>query len=76
MGKKEYYVWVGETLKVHRLRNNLTLEQVGLKLGVSTKQVQYWETAERKITVPTMVELCSIYGIDVNEFFTKSIEYL
>lgn len=72
----KYYTWVGNELKNYRLLKRLTLKDVAQRIGVSPKQVQNYENGENKLTVPTLIKLCRIYGVDHAEFITRSISYL
>ena len=71
-----YDKWVGNQLKHYRLKNNLTLEEVGLKIGRSKKQVQNYEIGESRLYLPLLIELCRIYDIDYRKLINESISYL
>jgi len=74
--KSKYYEWVGNELKNYRLLKRLTLKDVSERISVSPKQVQNYENGENKLTVPTLVKLCKIYGVDYSDFITRSIAYI
>ena len=73
---KIYDIWVGEQFKQFRKQNNLTLEQVGERLGKTKKQIQNYENGVSKIYMDTFFRLCNIYGVDANKFDLESINYL
>ncbi len=72
----KYYVWVGSKLKEFRLRNKLTLEEVGKRIGKTKKQVQFYEMGQTKLYLPTIIKLCNIYNVDYMKFIQASIHYL
>ena len=71
-----YDRWVGRRLKEYRLLNNLTLEEVGLKIGKTKKQVQNYELGASRLYLPQLIELCIIYNIDYKAFINESIKQL
>lgn len=73
---KIYDIWVGEQFKQFRKQSNLTLEQVGERLGKTKKQIQNYENGVSKIYMDTFFRLCNIYGVDANNFAIESINYL
>lgn len=73
---KNYYIWVGNQLKTFRKNNKLTLEEVGIKLGKTKKQIQNYENGHSRIYLDTIVELCKIYNVDYSKFVQESIKYL
>lgn len=73
---KIYDIWVGEQFKQFRKLSNLTLEQVGERLGKTKKQIQNYENGVSKIYMDTFFRLCNIYGVDANNFAIESINYL
>lgn len=59
---------LGEELKILREKNNLTLEEVGLKIGKTHKAVQLYETGMiKRINLEVIKDLCKVYGVTVGE---------
>lgn len=73
---KIYDIWVGKKFKNYRLQRDMTLEQVGERIGKTKKQVQNYENGVSRIHVDLFMRLCDIYGIDVNDFMHDSLAYL
>lgn len=63
---------LGEELKRLRLKNNLTLTAVGLRLGVTHKSVQFWEQGKNEISLTTILKLAKIYGVTVDEILDNA----
>lgn len=63
---KEELVKLGGVLKELRLKNNYTLEEVGNKLGVTHKSVQFWEQGVNEIKLAKFIMLCSIYNTTID----------
>lgn len=61
-------------LKSLRKINNLTLEEVGKKLGVSKATVQRYESGEIDIPYERICQLAEIYNIDPGYLFPDSSE--
>jgi transcriptional regulator with XRE-family HTH domain len=76
MNKDKYYLWVGKELKKYRKKNKLSLQDVADRIGVSFRQVKNYEDGVSKVTFPTMIELCELYGIDYRKFIEESIKQL
>lgn len=58
---------LGDKLRELRLKNNLTLEEVGKKIGKSFKSVQLYETGNTTISLDVFFSLCAIYGVKPGE---------
>jgi transcriptional regulator with XRE-family HTH domain len=68
--------WVGQQLKVYRLQNKLTLEEVGQRIGKTKKQVQNYEVGKTRLFLPLLIELCELYGVDYRRFIEEAIKQL
>ncbi len=65
----------GEYIKKLRTEAGLTLEELGLKLGVQRSAVQKWESGKVKnIKKATLKKLAEIFGVPLSSFFDE--EYL
>lgn len=62
-------VKIGEYITAKRKSLGLTQRQVAEKLGMSDKSVSKWERGICLPDVSVYMELCSILGITLNEFF-------
>ena len=55
--------YVGEAIKKERLRQNLTQEELGEKIGVKKSQISKIESGRQAITLPTMSRVFRALGI-------------
>ena len=53
---------IGETIKAERLRQNLTQEELGEKIGVKKSQISKLESGKCVITLPTMSRVFKALG--------------
>lgn len=53
-------------LKLLRLKNNLTQEQLGLKLHLSKTSISNYENEKRMISIDTLVAISMVYKVDLN----------
>lgn len=63
---------LGIVLKELRLQNDLTLEEVAEKLGVTHKAVQFWEQGFTEIKLTRLVQLASIYNSSVDDVLNRA----
>lgn len=61
---------VGNKIKQLRLRNDMTLEQLGERLGVSKAYVHHMENGNRKISLDFLEIVADIFDVEVYYFFT------
>lgn len=54
--------FVGEAIKAERLRQNLTQEELGAKVGVKKSQISKLENGKCIITLPTMSKVFKALG--------------
>lgn len=54
--------FVGEAIKAERLRQNLTQEELGAKVGVKKSQISKLESGKCIITLPTMSKVFKALG--------------
>ena len=55
--------YIGEAIKAERLRQNLTQEELGAKVGVKKSQISKLESGKCIITLPTMSKIFKALGL-------------
>ncbi len=58
---------LGEVLKDHRQRCQMTQEFVAENLGVSRQAVSKWETGAAEPSTSNLLALAKLYGVDAGE---------
>lgn len=58
---------LGEILKEHRTRCNMTQEMVAESLGVSRQAVGKWESGNSEPSTANLIALARLYGVTVDE---------
>lgn len=67
---------IGAKLRYFRIKNNMTLNEVGERLGMSGASISYYENGKRKLTPDLIVKLCKIYNImSVSAFYGDFAEF-
>lgn len=66
MNQKRIGIFIAECRK----EKKLTQEQLADKLGVTNRSVSRWENGKNMPDYSILKELCSILGIDINEFLS------
>ena len=61
------YNKIGRNMRTVRKSKKLTQEELGKVLGVSKTAIVNYESAQRKISLDTIVKLCKFYEISVND---------
>ncbi len=56
--------YIGEAIKAERLKQNLTQEELGAKVGVKKSQISKLESGKCIITLPTMSKVFKALGFD------------
>ena len=64
---------LGEVLKEHRLRCQMTQEFVAESLGVSRQAVSKWETGTADPTTSNLLALAKLFGVSAEELL-RSVE--
>lgn len=59
---------IGEKLKNYRLINDMTLEEVGDRIGYTKTGYRLFEIGERSIPIPVLIKVCKIYNVDYKDF--------
>ncbi|MCK8626658.1 helix-turn-helix transcriptional regulator [Apilactobacillus kunkeei] len=58
---------IGEKVKYYRLNNKMTQQELSNKINVSRKTVSSWENNRSKPDIQTIIDLSSLFHVDVNE---------
>ena len=64
---------LGEVLKAHRMRCQMTQEFVAESLGVSRQAVSKWETGTADPTTSNLLALAKLFGVSAEELL-RSVE--
>ncbi len=67
--QEEIFLKIGFKLRVLRRLNKLTLQNVAEFLGITSAQVQKYETAESRVSIPTLFKIAHFYKINTSFFF-------
>ena len=65
---------LGYALREYRVRHNMTQQQLGEKLGVSTNTIHLWETKVCKPSMGSLLLLSDLLEISLLEILSKSKE--
>ena len=66
-GKAETRRTLGEVLKAHRMRRQMTQEFVAEALGVSRQAVSKWETGTADPSTSNLLALAKLFGVPAEE---------
>lgn len=67
----------GGIIKKERERQQLTLEQLSKKCGVSKQNIYYYEIGRNRIKVDKYIKICNALDLDVNEILNMvALEYI
>ena len=61
------FLSIGEKVKYYRLNNKMTQQELSNKINVSRKTVSSWENNRSKPDIQTIIDLSSLFHVDVNE---------
>lgn len=61
------FLSIGEKVKYYRLNNKMTQQGLSNKINVSRKTVSSWENNRSKPDIQTIIDLSSLFHVDVNE---------
>lgn len=62
------YKAFGMFIRNAREKKGLTQHDVAVQLGISDSHYAYFESGQRKTTLPVALNLCTILGVDLNDF--------
>ena len=75
MGEKDMRERMAEMLKYHRIKADMTVYDVGEKVGKSGKTVDAWEHGRGQPDADMLLKLCSLYEVpSVGAFFGEDCE--
>ena len=60
---------IGKKIKDLRLEKELTQKELGRKIGVSQKAIDYWERDVYEPKVSSVIALVKYFNLDYDEFF-------
>lgn len=60
---------IGKELKILRIRNNYSVEEVADKLNVNRETIRRYENNSNGLSVERLEELLKFYNVSVNIFF-------
>lgn len=67
----------GFIIKKEREHQQLTLEDLSKKCGVSKQNIYYYEIGRNRIKVDKYIKICNALDLDVNEILNKvALEYI
>jgi len=66
-------VKIGRFIAACRKKANLTQMQLAEKLGITDRAISKWETGRSLPDSSIMLELCSIFGITVNDLLSGEV---
>ena len=61
-------------LKEHRLKQNLTQQQLADKVGLTRQAISHYENDIRNISLDILVSLAKILDITTDDLITKEVE--
>ena len=64
---------LGKKIKYYRKANNMSTEELGKAIGKSKATITRYENNEILLDILTVIEICNIFHIDLNDIFTKTM---
>lgn len=65
---------IGEKLRFFRLKNKMTLEEVGTRIGKTGSAISYYEAGKRVPAPDVLVKLCKLYNVSNVSVFYGDVE--
>lgn len=62
---------IGQKIKEIRLKNNLSQQRFGKKIGVSGKSISAYETGSIQPSQKVMDQISIVYGVNINQKIDK-----
>ena len=62
-------VQVGQTIRMLRLKQSMSQEQLANGIGVTFQQVQKYEKGSNRVSASRLVQIANVLGADVKVFF-------
>ncbi len=57
---------IGERIKKHRLKNNLTQKELSVQLGLTSKMISFYENDERTPPADILIKLSRIFAVSTD----------
>lgn len=67
---------IGKELKIARIRQSLTLENVAEQLNINRETLRRYENNATGLSVERLEEILNFYNMDKTIFFTNVCEYM
>lgn len=67
---------IGKELKITRIRNDLSLEEVADKLGINRETLRRYENNSSGLSIERLEELLNFYNIEKSIFFENVCAYI
>lgn len=68
--EEKYGFIIGEVIRRERNRKNLSLEDVGERMGLTRQAIHGWETGKRNINLSDFMSLCEVCSFDPVKLFS------
>lgn len=65
----DYIAWIAARLKAARAKAGITQEEVYNRTGIHIGRI---ESGRANVTVMTLLHICELYGITLQEFFAEN----
>ena len=66
---------IGMKLRTLRTQKRLTLSRLAVETGLSTALLSKLETDRMVPTLPTLANICRVYGVGLSYFFTETSKH-
>jgi transcriptional regulator with XRE-family HTH domain len=65
---------VGARIKNLRLRNKLSQSRLGEQIGVTYRQIHYYEKGTNRVSAARLAQLAKLFGVPVSAFYNEVTE--
>ncbi len=72
--QKKLYAVIGKNIREARKAANMVQADVAKLLGVTTQQVQKYETGKSSMYVHTLLDLSQIFNLSLEQLITESVQ--
>jgi transcriptional regulator with XRE-family HTH domain len=66
---------IGDNIRLYRERNNMSLEDLALKIRVGTSRVENYETGKQIPTKETLLKISTVLDIPASELIDSKTQY-
>lgn len=66
---------IGDNIRLYRERNNMSLEDLALKIRVGTSRVENYETGKQIPTKETLLKISTVLDIPASELIDFKTQY-